>query len=59
MKKIIDRNNENFEELLDKVTQHLMNNNGVNIDNIDAFKKSVAKLILNEDQSIEIIAAGD
>ena len=58
MKTIIDRNNENFEQILDKVIQH-MNNKGVKIDNVDNFKKGVGKLILHEDKSLEIIAAGD
>lgn len=58
MKKIIDRNNENFEQVLDKVIQH-MKNNGVKIDNVDNFKKGVGKLILHEDKTLEIVAAGD
>lgn len=58
MKKIIDRNNENFEQLLDKVIQHLKNN-GVKIDNVDKFKEGVGQLILHEDKTLEIVAARD
>lgn len=58
MKKIIDRNHKDFEKILDKVIQH-MNNKGLMINNVDAFKKDVGKLIFNEDKSIEIVAAGE
>lgn len=58
MKTIIDRNHKDFEKILDKVIQH-MNNKGVKIDNVDNFKESVEQLILNEDKTLEIVAAGE
>ncbi|MBQ9601168.1 MAG: hypothetical protein IJR46_04075 [Neisseriaceae bacterium] len=58
MKKIIDRNHKDFEQVLDKVIQH-MNKNGVKIDNVDNFKKDVKQLILHEDKTLEIVGTGN